>query len=121
MTHSTALTAFLELNSIDLLVSRLQQEVDCFDIEVGGTSSSDTALVINRSQKPFTSSRRVLIISIMNCLTVAFHHQQSNPPRSPASYLKKDEMTKSLIKIMATCLLMEGSWLLYVLHYFGML
>jgi hypothetical protein len=101
VTHSAALTAFLELDGIDLLVTRLQLEVDCCDIEVGGTSSSDTALVISRSQKPFTSSRRVLIISIMNCLTVAFHHQQSNPPRSPASYLKKDEMTKSLIKIMS--------------------
>jgi len=80
LAHSKALTAFLELNGIDLLVSRLQQEVDCFDIENGGTSSSDAALVINRSQKHFRSSRRVLIVSIMNCLTVAFHHQQSNLP-----------------------------------------
>jgi hypothetical protein len=72
--------AFLELNGINLLVSWLQLEVVCFDIEVGGTSSSDAALVINRSQKPFTSSCHVLIVSIMNCLTAAFHHQQSNLP-----------------------------------------
>lgn len=90
VTHSPALATFLEMNGIDLLVSRLYQEVI---VKSECSKSKD-------EPSPLTSSRRVLIFSVMNCLTVAFHHQQSNSTRSPAFYMRKDEMAKSLICIM---------------------
>lgn len=93
ITHNPALLAFHDLKAVDLLVTLLHSEFKntCKSSEIGDVQA--------------TGSTRVLLFSILNCLTVVFHHQETNPrstnpPLTPGEVLRRPEMTEVLMGIM---------------------
>jgi len=100
ITHNPALAAFHDLNGVDLLVTLLHSEFcDTFveNSPVEG-KSADVQIKLN-------GSTRVALFSILNCLTIVFHHQETDPrsnnaPMSPADVLRRPDVTmvvKSII------------------------
>jgi hypothetical protein len=96
ITHNPALLAFHDLKAVDLLVTLLHSEFQKTFEQSGSDLVHATAI---------EGSTRVLLFSILNCLTVVFHHQETNPrssnaPLTPADVLRRPEMTKVLMGIM---------------------
>lgn len=96
VTHNPALLAFHELKVVDILVSLLWEEFKSTE------ASGD-----NVPGKRFNleASRRVLLYSILNCLTIVLHHQEtqtrsSSPTISAVEVLKRPEMTYVLNQLL---------------------
>lgn len=96
ITHNPALVAFHDLKAVDLLVNLLYSEFQ---------KTFDPSNIEMTHPTAIEGSTRVMLFSILNCLTVVFHHQETNP-RSlnsqvpPADVLRRPEMTKVLMGIM---------------------
>jgi len=115
VTHNSALTAFHELNGVDLLVGRLNEEIGLIKSQgevmdaaesnktsaVAGAIDGDVAMedTSSGSTRPLSASKRVLMFSIVNCLTVVFHQQEGSQP-SGGAQLRKPELTAALMDIM---------------------
>ena len=117
VTHNAALSSFHELRGIDVLIARLDIEIQ----ETRRFSSSETesesssrmdveesteSMEVEQPTKQtrvLVSSRRVLLFSIVNCLTVVFH-QESTSASATAPFggnqLRKPELTASLVDII---------------------
>ena len=132
-THSNALSAFHDLQGVNLLVTRLYLDVEQVRKE-GGDEPFPTSILpgkklnsalnvdnklINDTEKqderktnklyvsnkrPLKAAKRVLLFSIVNCLTVVFHQQDSSssPSSTPPGgiQLRKPELTFALMDIM---------------------
>lgn len=106
ITHNPALMAFHDLKAVDLLVTLLHSEFEgtkVIDI-VNDETMEDEAGVVDVVIK-LDGSTRVLLFSILNCLTIVFHHQETNPrsnhsPMSAANVLRRSDMTEVLMTIM---------------------
>jgi hypothetical protein len=106
--HSNALAVFYELNGVELLVRRITAEVDNagqFSVDSKHDKEHDTdaemndvSSICNTSPKlscrKLKASKRSLLFSLFNCLTVVFHQQEhtpaSNSSRSAGSHHLKD-------------------------------
>ena len=123
VTHNSALVAFHELEGVDLLVKRLDFEVDQIkesgnetpssvgtegDVEMEDAKSqdgdNDGSIDSSSSARPLSASRRLLLFSLMNCLTVVFHQQENSSSASitptSAAQLRKPELTNVIIDIL---------------------
>ena len=110
VTHNNALSAFHDLNGVDLLVNRLFVEIEFIrklsgkkpfleNIGDSGYNKTDVTMkydhgvpqsvdiemsdgtnrkLKNLSNLPLQGAHRVLLFSIVNCLTVVFHQQESS-------------------------------------------
>ena len=130
VTHNNALSAFHELKGVDILVQRLNVEVEKVKRHTGAeeqvSASSSAAAAASMSsedvsdnmvlgddspsatkpqQRTLQAARRVLLFSAVNCLTVVFHQHESgvnNPASAPSggALLRKPELQKVLLEIM---------------------
>ncbi|KAL7543885.1 hypothetical protein ACHAXR_013277 [Thalassiosira sp. AJA248-18] len=148
VTHNSALSAFHELKGVDVLVQRLNVEVEKVrgeklgldaatdgDVVDGGDNAGQqqddgSAMVVadphtpaptttsaslattttpphNNNTRTLRASRRVLLFSAVNCLTVVFHQHESgnttpNNPNTPSggAQLRKPELKHVLLEIM---------------------
>ena len=109
ITHNPALIAFHDLKAVDLLVSLLHSEyqnvVQSTDIDTVMKEEACRNCRIQSHSGKLDGSTRALLFSILNCLTIVFHHQETNPrstnaPVTPADVLRTPEMTKVLAGIM---------------------
>mmetsp|Transcript_9044 Transcript_9044/g.11092 ORF Transcript_9044/g.11092 Transcript_9044/m.11092 type:complete len:4662 (-) Transcript_9044:66-14051(-) len=111
VTHTSALTAFHDLLGVDILVRRLHEEIE--RVKKEGTmlfhkidDSMDvdnvTAPRKHSQPRPLRAARRVLLFSIVNCLTVVFHQQETPTASAPsgAAQLRKPELTAALTDIL---------------------
>ena len=131
VTHSSALIAFHELEGVELLVKRLNLEIEQIkqagsdsdgdgDVEMkdaksqeessstnDGNNGGDNSNNNNNNNKtrPLTASRRVILFSLTNCLTVIFHQQDSSSSSavtpSGAAQLRKPELTNVVIDVLS--------------------
>ena len=130
VTHNSALSAFHELKGVDVLVQRLVVEVDRVK-GVGLNKESDeteekkkastqqdvAAMLLDsltgttpkpaKLQRHLRASRRVLLFSAVNCLTVVFHQHESGAtaaqnPNAPSggSQIRKPELNSVLLEIL---------------------
>lgn len=121
VTHNNALAAFHDLNGVEVLTSRLSQEVgdtqqnkskceeetelDSMDVEAirGDKSEPMEVDMVEKTPQRILSSQRVLLFSIVTCLTVVFHQESTSSSvatPSGGAQLRKPELTKALIDIM---------------------
>jgi len=112
VTHGNALTAFHDLKGVDVLVRRLDLEIQKIKRDGGeplvavaraGGVQMEIDSAPTTGNRPLRASRRVLLFSIVNCLTVVFHQQESSTSNSITSggtQLRKPELTNALIDIM---------------------
>ena len=135
VTHSSALIAFHELEGVELLVKRLNLEIEEIkqsgsdsdgdgDVEMkdaksqeGSSSTNDgnnggdnnnnnnNNNNTNNKTRPLTASRRVILFSLTNCLTVIFHQQDSSSSSavtpSGAAQLRQPELTNVVIDVLS--------------------
>jgi E3 ubiquitin-protein ligase HUWE1 len=126
VTSTNALTTFQDLKGIDVLVKRLEIEIDNIrktmrensqsspmvldDSDTKNTNipSSEIIHSTNDTQQ-MLSSQRALIFCILTCLTVVFH-QQSNTETTPISgaQLRTGWLTESLLEILTNVTLYGG-------------
>lgn len=109
VTQTSALTAFHELHGVELLISRLAQEIKRIQLETEkaateyrGAEPMDIDNQPSQQSKPLRAARRVLLFSILNCLTIVFHQHETVTASTPSSgtYLRKPDLTNSPIKIL---------------------
>ncbi len=109
VTHNPALVAFHDLKATDLFVNLLYSEFKLSfpSQDDDGDVAMDGQQNINMEQCPIVleGSSRVLLFSILNCLTIVFHHQETNPRSLSAAIpaadvLRRPEMTSVLNGIM---------------------
>ena len=99
ITNSTsALSAFHELNGNEILMQCLFKESNRIKSQ---SKSQDDVKTMIKLQGP----NRVVLFSILNCLTVVFHVQETSSTTSsvrlaPGDVLRRKEMTRLLIDIM---------------------
>ena len=98
VTHGNALSAFHELNGVDVLVKRI-------DVEMKRMRPSPSAGGASTPRPPLNAdaSSRVLLFSAANCLTVAYHHSEapsaaSSAP-SPGELIRRPEMSGLLAEV----------------------
>ena len=115
-THSSALNTFYELKGIDLLVTRLYEEIQTIkqkgeqlrsldeknrDSHEMDTSEDGKTSFTPDKIRPLRASRRVLLFCIISCLNVVLHQQESTTTTSSGgAQLRKTELTESLKDIM---------------------
>jgi hypothetical protein len=122
VTHNNALSAFHDLQGVEVLTTRLSKEIlesrkmaeDTAEPDSGiapmdcDPMDSDVAGNIDVEMSPesgnrLQSSQRVLLFSIVTCLTVVFHQESTSSSvvtPSGAAQLRKPELTEALIEIM---------------------
>lgn len=108
VTHSHALTAFHDLQGVQVLTNRLTQEIEAAKVQATPNDAMEVVEEEERSKlaEAIFPSQRVLLFSIITCLTVVFHQDSSssstsNPGAPPgASQLRKKELTSTLIHIL---------------------
>lgn len=124
VTHNNALSAFHGLQGVEVLTTRLSREIltsrTVHDFKSNKKSDSERmdldhldsgkmevdALVADEENDKGTklqASQRVLLFSIVTCLTVVFHQESTSSSvtaPSGAAELRKPELTKALIEIM---------------------
>lgn len=98
--HNPALLAFHELKSVDLLTSLLYAEFRT-TLTQSEMNDDDRAETCQRLQ----ASQRVILYSILNCLTIVLHHQETNsrsstPNISATDVLKKPEMIEVIKNVL---------------------
>lgn len=99
--HNPALLAFHELKTVDLLTALLYAEF-LSTLPVNGENDSNR--LVEQCFR-LQASQRVMLYSILNCLTIVLHHQESNsrsssPNVSATEVLKKPEMTEVMKKLL---------------------
>jgi len=115
-TQSSALSAFHDLRGVELLVSRLFQEIeriqrerdrDKFLENVTGLVPMDTDDMSEQCRshsgtKLLRVARRALLFSVLNCLTIVFYQHETAAASTPpsGSHLRKAELTSSLIETL---------------------
>ncbi|CAB9503919.1 Probable E3 ubiquitin-protein ligase hulA [Seminavis robusta] len=121
VTHNNALAAFHDLHGVEVLTSRLSKEVghtrrekeaaetepEKMDCDNGENPPSEPVDVEMEETEPekhrILSSQRVLLFSIVTCLTVVFHQESTSSSATTPSggaQLRKPELTQALIDIM---------------------
>ncbi|GKY98288.1 hypothetical protein MPSEU_000786400 [Mayamaea pseudoterrestris] len=128
VTSSSALTAFLDLKGVDSLTSRLAHEISLIPALESSISSEAVSIMMDveesivrsttevdvageRDTTPISSSLRVLLFSIITCLTVVFHQENSASAAAAHSgglQLRKREVADALIRIMDDVTLFGG-------------
>jgi hypothetical protein len=96
VTHNPALVAFHDLNGVDLLVTLLHSQFNDTILENVSVDENN-----RKTRIKLDGSTRVVLFSILNCLTIVFHHQETdlrsnNAPMSPADVLRRPDMTMVL-------------------------
>ena len=123
VTHNNALSAFHDLQGVEVLTTRLSKEIlesrkkgedkiesesddapmDCDPSDSDAAAKMDVDLSSSTSSNQLQSSQRVLLFSIVTCLTVVFHQESTSSSvaaPSGAAQLRKPELTEALIEIM---------------------
>ena len=122
VTHNNALSAFHDLQGVEVLTTRLSKEILGSRKEKRSSSEKDSKVVPMECDTPesdsraemdvemsdargnrLQSSQRVLLFSIVTCLTVVFHQESTSSSvttPSGAAQLRKPELTEALIEIM---------------------
>ena len=111
VSQSQTLSTIQELKGVEFLRSSLFTEVNNYGCQLQLKSDPDVVMegeVMERDSKhPFAIARKVLIFSILNCLSVIFHHQESSTRSltsssvlSGSAQLRTRPMTESFIIIM---------------------
>mmetsp|Transcript_22179 Transcript_22179/g.25505 ORF Transcript_22179/g.25505 Transcript_22179/m.25505 type:complete len:1567 (+) Transcript_22179:308-5008(+) len=103
VTHPSALTAFHDLKGVELLVCKLSGEIEQVQNHGESILSKKNKGIINgkdTSLRPLCASQRVMMFSIVNCLTVVFHQQETSSAPSGGTQLRKPELTMALIDIL---------------------
>jgi len=100
--HNPALLAFHELKTVDLLTALLYAEF-LSTLPMNGENDDNNRLPEQYFR--LQASQRVMLYSILNCLTIVLHHQETNsrsssPNVSATEVLKKPEMTEVMKKIL---------------------
>jgi Domain of Unknown Function (DUF913). len=108
ITHNPALIAFHDLNGVDLLVTLLDSQfIDTLSDNLPDRErNTDVQITLD-------GSTRVVLFSILNCLTIVFHHQETDPrsnnaPMSPADVLRRSDMTLVLKSIISNVCVYGG-------------
>ena len=120
VTHSNALTAFHDLQGVEILTARLSKEMAAIrrlststeteddhsadadgDVEMEDNAAESGGGRTVKSSSHVLSSQRVLLYSILTCLTVIFH-QESSSSGTPTggAQLKKKDLTDAIVEIM---------------------
>ena len=105
VTHSNALSAFHDLQGVDVMMKRLSREISA---TAKDDADGDVAMVdsdqAHKHGRRISSSQRVLLFGILTCLTVVFHQENSNSTSSTTptggAQLRKPELTEALISIL---------------------
>jgi hypothetical protein len=123
VTHNNALSAFHNLNGVEVLTERLSKEISLFSSRKTGLNiepDSDAAPMdsdpsdadatgkmdvdlSSTSENQLQSSHRVLLFGIVTCLTVVFHQESTSSSAtapSGAAELRKPLVTNALIEII---------------------
>lgn len=119
VTHNNALSAFHDLEGVEVLTGRLSKEISLFstrsagfksepDTEASEPSDTDAACQMDvdlsaTTENQMQSSHRVLLFSIVTCLTVVFHQESTSSSAttpSGAAELRKPLVTNALIEII---------------------
>lgn len=122
ITHSNSLTAFHDLQGVEVMTTRLSQEVVCtknmisflrsekanVTMDVALSENDDVAMEEPTETRTediarISASQRVLLYSVVNCLTVVFHQESSNSATAPTggAQLRKKELTDALSEILS--------------------
>lgn len=102
VTHSNASSAFHDLNGVDILVARLQEEMIQAKQEYESLGLMEIEDNTSTVKRKLVASRRVLVFSILNCLTVVFHQESTTSAQTPSSgsQLRKPELTFALTEVI---------------------
>eukprot|EP00536_Pseudo-nitzschia_multiseries_P010994 jgi/Psemu1/326262/estExt_fgenesh1_pg.C_3550003 len=110
VTHNNALSAFHNLNGVEVLTTRLSKEIlSARDTRLKNCSDSDCApMEIDNQVEPAASaelraSQRVLLYGVVTCLTVVFHQESTSSSvatPSGTAEVQKPELTEALIEIL---------------------
>jgi len=104
VTHNNALSAFHDLKGVDVLITRLEKEMIAAKEEQLAieADSMDTDIMPSEPQKrKLVASRRVLLFSIVNCLTVVFHQEStSSTVSNGGAQLRKPALTFVITEVM---------------------
>lgn len=126
VTHNNALTAFHDLQGVEVLTTRLSQEIistksfsgddatqsntsDAMDVDppAGGLTGEGHHVMqpehASDDELRIRSSQRVLLFSIVTCLTVVFHQESTSSTMTTPSggaQLRRKELTEAVIEIM---------------------
>mmetsp|Transcript_3628 Transcript_3628/g.8298 ORF Transcript_3628/g.8298 Transcript_3628/m.8298 type:complete len:4344 (+) Transcript_3628:221-13252(+) len=118
VTHSNALSAFHNLNGVEVLTARLVKEIGHFQRSREATEARSTSdMDCDKDGKQdehgrLQSSRRVLLFGIVTCLTVVFHQESTSSSAtapSGATELRNPEMTKAITEIIENAEIYGGS------------
>mmetsp|Transcript_747 Transcript_747/g.1813 ORF Transcript_747/g.1813 Transcript_747/m.1813 type:complete len:4405 (+) Transcript_747:307-13521(+) len=110
VTHNNALSAFHNLNGVEVLTTRLSKEIlSARDTRIKNSSDNDcTQMEIDTEAEPTPSaelraSQRVLLYGVVTCLTVVFHQESTSSSvatPSGTAEVQKPELTEALIEIL---------------------
>lgn len=113
VTHNNALTAFHDLQGVDVLTLRLSREmgfvetsntdVDEMDVDSSVLGDQDMEDVELQDRTRIAPSHRVLLFSILTCLTVVFHQENSTSvPTGPTggAQLRKKYFSDAIIRML---------------------
>ena len=104
VTHNNALSAFHDLKGVDILITRLEEEMITAKEERDEESSQAVPMETDDKSgaRKLVASRRVLLFSIVNCLTVVFHQESTTSSHTPngGAQLRKPELTFALTEVM---------------------
>jgi len=110
VTHGNAMTAFHDLEGVDVLTTRLSVEIGKISKSNTKTDTDADAMEIDNAQQSPTPyrclcpSQRVLLYSIVTCLTAVFHQESQASTTATTStggaQLRKKELTEAFIQIM---------------------
>jgi hypothetical protein len=111
VTQNQILSTIQELKGIEFLTSSLYTEVHDYGTQLHLKGDPDVVMegevIESDSKHPFALARKVLIFSILNCLSIIFHHQENSSRSSTSSavlsgsaQLQTKHMTESFIIIM---------------------
>jgi hypothetical protein len=120
VTHNNALSAFHNLQGVEVLTTRLSKEVlsvrdkrinaesnnECSPMDIDNTDTHrmelDSSSSVSSDVGP-RASQRVLLFGIVTCLTVVFHQESTSSSVSVPSgtaEIQKPELTEALIEIL---------------------
>ena len=120
VTHNNALSAFHNLQGVEVLTTRLSKEIlsvrdkrinaesnhECSPMDIDNTDTNrmelDSSSSISSDVGP-RASQRVLLFGIVTCLTVVFHQESTSSSVSVPSgtaEIQKPELTEALIEIL---------------------
>lgn len=107
VTQTNALTAFHDMNGVEVLTKRLSQEIlatTTKPLSLAATGAVAMDIDTEGQEPPLHCSQRVLLFSIVTCLTVVFHQESTSSSSvitpSGAAQLRKPDLTAALICIL---------------------